>query len=88
MTSLKQDGLSGDHRGPLPHADVALRFRRQPRGLQVTSSKPVEILDSKVVNGDELKGTPDLIQFSIRGVFQMAGIDSTPKAPVKEGKRG
>ena len=26
----------------------------------------------QVVNGDEAKGTPDLIQFSIRGTFQMA----------------
>ena len=50
--------------------------------------KPVEILDSKVVNGDA-KGTPDLIQFSIRGVFQMAGIDSTPASQQKPGgKRG
>lgn len=56
--------------------------------------KPVEIIESSVVNGDE-KG-PDLIQFSIRGIFQMAGIDSTPPpapgkrpaAPAKGGKRG
>ena len=51
--------------------------------------KPVEIIDSKVVNGDEAKGTPDLIQFSIRGTFQMAGIDSAPATTQKPGgKRG
>jgi type IV pilus assembly protein PilN len=51
--------------------------------------KPVEIIDSKVVNGDETKGTPDLIQFSIRGTFQMAGIDSAPQSGQKPGgKRG
>ncbi len=52
--------------------------------------KPVEIIDSKVVGGDDK--TPDLIQFSVRGVFQMAGIDSTPapaaSKPKPGGKRG
>ena len=56
--------------------------------------RPVEIIESSVVNGD--KEGPDLIQFSIRGTFQMAGIDSTPPpppgkrpaAPAKGGTRG
>lgn len=55
--------------------------------------KPVEIIESSVAAGSE-KG-PDLIQFSIRGTFQMAGIDSAPPAagkkgavPAKGGKRG
>lgn len=49
--------------------------------------RPVEIVDSVVVSGDGK--TPDLIQFTIRGTFQMAGID--PPAPVttkKGGRRG
>lgn len=49
--------------------------------------RPVEIVDSVVVSGSGT--TPDLIQFTIRGTFQMAGID--PPAPVttkRGGKRG
>ena len=47
--------------------------------------RPVEIIDSVVV-----PGTPDLIQFTIRGTFQMAGIDPPPPpaAGRKGGKRG
>jgi len=46
--------------------------------------RPVEIVDSVVVSGSGT--TPDLIQFTIRGTFQMAGID--PPAPVTTKKRG
>ncbi len=51
--------------------------------------RPVEIVDSVVVSGDG-KTTPDLIQFTIRGTFQMAGIDPPPPAAAgrKGGKRG
>lgn len=53
--------------------------------------RPVEIVDSTVVPGDALK-TPDLISFTIRGTFQMAGIESVPQPPPttvkKGGKRG
>lgn len=50
--------------------------------------RPVEIVDSVVVSGDG-KTTPDLIQFTIRGTFQMAGIDPLPPpTPRKGGKRG
>ena len=52
-------------------------------------ARPVEIVDSVVVSGDG-KETPDLIQFTIRGTFQMAGIDSPPppSSGNKGGKRG
>jgi type IV pilus assembly protein PilN len=43
--------------------------------------RPVEILESSVVPGDDTG--PDLIQFSIRGTFQMAGIDSAPAETTK-----
>ncbi len=43
--------------------------------------RPVEILESSVVSGND--GGPDLIQFTIRGTFQMAGIDSTPAETTK-----
>ena len=46
--------------------------------------RPVEIVDSAVVPGDGK--TPDLIQFTIRGTFQMAGIDPPP--PLTTGKKG
>ena len=53
--------------------------------------RPVEIVDSSVVAGDG-KTTPDLISFTIRGTFQMAGIDSVAPPPPttvkKGGKRG
>jgi type IV pilus assembly protein PilN len=48
--------------------------------------RPVEILSSEVVTGQQ--GAPDTIQFSIRGSFQMAGIDQiAPPAPTGRGKR-
>jgi type IV pilus assembly protein PilN len=49
-------------------------------------ARPVEIVDSVVVPGDG-KATPDLIQFTIRGTFQMAGIEP-PAAAKPGGKRG
>ena len=52
--------------------------------------RPVEIVESTVVTGDTK--TPDLIQFTIRGTFQMAGIESVAPPPPttvkKGGKRG
>lgn len=49
--------------------------------------RPVEIIDSVVVSGDGK--TPDLIQFTIRGTFQMAGVDPPAPATVRRGgKRG
>ena len=49
--------------------------------------RPVEILSSEVVSGAQ--GAPDTIQFSIRGSFQMAGIDqiAPPAPPARGGKR-
>ena len=55
--------------------------------------RPVEIIESSVISGND-KG-PELIQFTIRGTFQMAGVDSvappppgTKGAPAKGGRRG
>ncbi len=44
--------------------------------------RPVEIVDSAVIAGDGK--APDLISFTIRGSFQMAGVD----APVPTGRKG
>jgi Tfp pilus assembly protein PilN len=55
--------------------------------------RPVEIVDTTVVSGDGK--VPDMIQFTIRGSFQMQGVESTPPAPpgakgapAKGGRRG
>jgi type IV pilus assembly protein PilN len=54
-------------------------------------ARPVEIVTSSVVSGGA-PGAPDLIQFTIRGTFQMAGIEPpappAAKAAKKGGKRG
>lgn len=56
--------------------------------------RPVEIIDSSVVAGSDKAG-PELIQFTIRGGFQMSGVESTPPPPpgskgpaAKGGRRG
>ena len=57
--------------------------------------RPVEIVESSVVNsGQADKGGPELIQFTIRGTFQMSGVESVAppppgsKGPTKGGRRG
>lgn len=49
-------------------------------------ARPVEIIESAVVPGGDGKG-PELIQFTIRGTFQMQGVETTPPG-AKGGKRG
>jgi type IV pilus assembly protein PilN len=85
LTELRQDGY-----------DVTM----QGRCLSLTSlsdfvgnleasryfKRPVEILSSEVVSGQQ--GSPDLIQFTVRGSFQMAGIDQAPPPPTKGRARG
>lgn len=53
--------------------------------------RPVEIIESSVVaagGSGSATGVQELIQFTIRGTFQMAGVDPAPPAPAKGGKRG
>ena len=52
--------------------------------------RPVEIVSSTVAGGNEKEG-PELIEFTIKGTFQMAGIEPVApaggkKPPVKKGK--
>jgi type IV pilus assembly protein PilN len=51
--------------------------------------RPVEIIESSVVEAGNRSG-PELIQFTIRGTFQMAGVDSVAPPPpgTKSGKGG
>jgi type IV pilus assembly protein PilN len=46
--------------------------------------RPVEIIESSVIPGDA--GGPELIQFTIRGTFQMSGVESV--APPPPGAKG
>ncbi|MDO8678247.1 MAG: PilN domain-containing protein [Acidobacteriota bacterium] len=48
--------------------------------------RPVEILDSAVIAGDGK--SPDLIGFTIRGTFQMAGAEPPPPPARKGASRG
>jgi len=53
--------------------------------------RPVEIIESSVAKGGDAKGGPELIQFTIRGTFQMAGVESVappPPGTKKGGRRG
>jgi len=50
-------------------------------------ARPVEIIESAVVPGADGKG-PELIQFTIRGTFQMQGAEAPTPAGAKGGKRG
>jgi Tfp pilus assembly protein PilN len=50
-------------------------------------ARPVEIINSEVVETEGGKG-PELIQFTIRATFQMAGIEQPPPAPAAPGRRG
>jgi type IV pilus assembly protein PilN len=54
--------------------------------------RPVEIIESSVIPGDS-NGGPELIQFTIRGTFQMSGVESVAPPPpgskvAKGGRRG
>lgn len=48
--------------------------------------KPVEILDSKVEAGAE--NAPDIISFTVKATFQMAGIEAKPPDAPKTAKKG
>ena len=51
-------------------------------------ARPVEIIDTSVVAGDG-KGGPELINFTIRGTFQMSGVESVaPPPPGAKGAKG
>ena len=53
-------------------------------------ARPVEIIESSVSGSAGAPGGagPELIQFTIRGTFQMAGVDPAPATNAKGGKRG
>ena len=88
LTSLRQDGYTLTLQGRCLTLTSLSDFVGNLKASRYFA-RPVEIIDSVVVSGDG-KATPDLIQFTIRGSFQMAGIDAPAGAAAgkKGGKRG
>jgi type IV pilus assembly protein PilN len=86
LTTVKQDGYALTIQGRCLTLTSLSDFVGNLEASRYFS-RPVEIVESAVVPGDG-KTTPDLIQFTIRGTFQMAGIDPPPPPPAKGGKRG
>lgn len=83
LTSVKQDGFTLTLQGRCLTLTSLSDFVGNLEASRYFA-RPVEIVDSAVVSGDGK--TPDLIQFTIRGTFQMAGVDAPPVA--KGGNRG
>jgi len=87
LTAMKQSGLEITLQGRCLTLTSLSDF---VGNLEATRyfQRPVEIIDSAVITGDGK--SPDLIGFTIRGMFQMAGVE--PPAPArgasKGGKRG
>ena len=79
LTSVQQEGYDAHDPGPVPDADVAVGLRRQPRRRRATSTGPSR--SSRARWCRRRQDAPDLIQFTIRGTFQMAGIDSVAPPP-------
>ena len=90
LTGLKQEGYDVTIQGRSTTLAALSDF---VGNLEATRyfHRPVEIVESQVVKGQS--DGPDLISFTIKGTFQMAGIDgspvtkpaanSAPKTPVK-----
>jgi len=94
LTSLKQDGYDVTLQGRCVSLTALSDF---VGNLEATHyfKKPVEIVSSEVISGD--KGGPELISFTVKGTFQMAGLDQgaqnakpgkKPAAAAKRGKLG
>lgn len=93
LTSLKQEGYDVTIQGRSTTLAALSDF---VGNLETTRyfAKPVEIVESEVVKGQN--DGPDLIGFTIKGTFQMAGIEppaganagkSAPKAPAAKGAK-
>lgn len=91
LTSLTQDNYTVTMQGRATTLSALSDFVGNLEGTRYFQ-RPVEIVDSQVVAGQQ--GAPDLIQFTIRGTFQMSGLEPPPgaqppaKGPAKGGKVG
>ena len=90
LTSLKQNGFDITIQGQCLTLTSLSDFVGNLEASRYFK-RPVEIVDSAVIPGDGK--SPDLIGFTVRGTFQMAGVDPPPtstgrRAPAKRGTRG
>jgi type IV pilus assembly protein PilN len=83
LTNLKQEGYDVTLQGRCLSLTALSDF---VGNLEATRyfKKPVEIVSSEVVKGD--KDGPELISFTVKGTFQMSGIDQQAP-PSKPGKK-
>jgi len=83
LTSVRQDAYNVTINGRCTTLTALSDF---VANLEATHyfKRPVEIVSSAVAND---RDGPDLIEFTIKGTFQMAGIEP-PAPPVKKGKGG
>jgi type IV pilus assembly protein PilN len=84
LTTLRQEGYDVTIEGRCVSLTALSDF---VGNLEATHyfRRPVEIVSSEVAPGD--KDGPDLIEFIIRGSFQMSGIDR-PAAPLRTSRKG
>ena len=82
LTSIRQDGYDLTIQGRSTTLSAVSDFVSSLENTRYFS-RPVEIIDSQVVAGQQ--EAPDLIQFTIRGTFQMAGIEKPAPPPTKKG---
>jgi type IV pilus assembly protein PilN len=86
LTAMKQDGYALTIQGRCLSLTSLSDFIGSLEASRYFA-RPVEIIESSVVPGGDAK-TPELIQFTIRGTFQMQGVDPAPPASAKGGRRG
>jgi len=94
LTSLKQDGYDVTMEGRCLSLTALSDFVGNLEASRYFK-RPVEIIDSAVVpaaqsggRGGQQQQGPDLIRFTIKGSFQMAGIDTKPASTAKPAGRG
>ena len=84
LTSLRQEGYDVTMEGRCLSLTALSDFVGNLESTRYFK-RPVEIVSSAVVSGQG--GAADLIEFTIKGTFQMAGIEqAAPAAPAKKGK--
>ena len=82
LTSIKQTDYDLEIKGRCTTLPALSDF---VSNLEATRyfKRPVEIVESEVVASRD--NSPDLIEFTIKGTFQMAGIEQPKPAPTKKG---
>jgi len=82
LTSVKQNGYDITIEGRCTSLSALSDFVGNLESTRYFR-RPVEIVESEVVAGQQ--DNPNLIGFTIKGTFQMAGIEAAPAAPAKKG---